>query len=283
VKPDLVEFGGSVQRPFLVLDSDDGMNIIPTGGTSYSSPATLRMGTGVRAHFGENLSALAIRSLLVHCVEPTEISKLEVGWGRLARQLEDIVISDDTAVRIVYQGKISASKYIRCPIPIPKAKMKGNVKIKATLCYATAVDPHHPENYTKCGLSVSFRPDKDKKRIDKERGPSEHAISKTFFGSQQKDYQTEEELRRDAWKWENCMHAEKTMRGTSLNDPVFDIHFNARQEGHNDTQSQEINYVLVITVEALREQDLYDQVVRRYATVLERMVPVIDIPLRINP
>jgi hypothetical protein len=73
------------------------------------------------------------------------------------------------------------------------------------------------------------------------------------------------------------------MRGSSLSDPAFDIHFNARQEGHNNTRSQEINFVLVITIEALRRNDLYDQVVRRYATVLEQLVPIIDIPLRLKP
>jgi len=282
IKPDLVEFGGSIQRPFLTLDSVIGTNIIPTGGTSFSSPSTMRMGTGVRAHLGPNLSQLAIRALLVHCCESSQLPKLEVGWGRLARELDEIVICDDTVMRVVYQGKISASKYMRCPIPVPRTMMTGMVTIKATLCYATPVDPHHPENYTRSGLEIFFRPDKDKKREDEDGTESEHALTKTFFGAQQKDYQTEEELRKDAWKWENCMHAKKRFRGSSLNDPVFDIHYNARMEGHNDTRGQEINFVLVITVEAPKVRDLYDQVVRRYATLLEQLVPVIDIPIRIN-
>jgi hypothetical protein len=184
-------------------------------------------------------------------------------------------------MRVVFQGKISASKFIRTPIPVPTGAIAGMVTIKATLCYATPVDPHHPENYTRSGLSVTFRPDKDKKMEDEERGVSAHALTKTFFATQQKEYQTEEELRRDAWKWENCLHAKKRMRGSSLNDPAFDIHFNARSEGHNDTRNQEIQYALVITVEAPKVADLYDQVVRRYATQLEQLVPVIDIPVRV--
>jgi hypothetical protein len=283
VKPDLVEFGGSIQRPFLMLDSVDGTQIVPNGGTSFAAPATMRMGAGIKAHFGNALSPLAIRTLLIHCSEPSELPKEEVGFGRVARSLDDIVVCNDGVMRVVFQGRITASKYIRTPIPVPLTPLPGRIRIKATLCYATAVDPHHPENYTRSGLEVSFRPDKTKKRIDKITGrESTHAATKTFFGTIQKQFQTEDELRRDALKWENCMHASKSLNGTSLNDPVFDIHYNARMEGHNDTRSQEIEYALVITVEAPKVTDLYDKVVRRYATQLEQLMPVIDLPIRLN-
>lgn len=77
------------------------------------------------------------------------------------------------------------------------------------------------------------------------------------------------------------MHAEKSFNGTSLNAPVFDIHYNARLEGYNDTQSQEIEYALVITVESPKVLDLYDKVVCRYATQLEQLVPVIELSRRV--
>jgi hypothetical protein len=280
-KPDLVDFGGSIQRPFLVLDLADGTQIIPTGGTSFAAPSTLRLGTGVKAHFGSSLNTLAIRTLLVHCSEPADLPKDEVGFGRIARSLDDIVICPDGVMRVVFQGRITASKYIRTPIPVPLATMPGMVKIKATLCYASAVDPNHPENYTRSGLEVSFRPDKNKRKADTKTGKlSVHATTKPFFSTIEKDFRTEVELRRDALKWENCMHEEKSLRGTSLNDPVFDIHYNARMEGHNDGRPQEIEYALVVTVEAPKVTDLYDTVVRRYATKLEQLTPVIDIPLR---
>lgn len=281
VKPDFVDFGGSIQRPFLTLDAVDGTKIITTSGTSFSAPLALRMGTGVRAHFGGSLNTLAIKTLLIHCCEPSELPKTEIGWGRISRTLDDIVVCNEDVMRVVFQGKISASKFIRTPIPVPMGEIPGMVTLKATLCYATRVDPHHPENYTRSGLSVVFRPDKTKKNEDEQRGESLHAKTKTFFAGQQKEYQTETESRRDAWKWENCLHATKRMRGSSLNDPTFDIHFNARSEGHNDSRNQEIQYVLVITVEAPKVNNLYDQVVRRYATHLEQLTPVIDIPIRV--
>jgi hypothetical protein len=108
-----------------------------------------------------------------------------------------------------------------------------------------------------------------------------HASSKPFFGTSQKLFQTEDELRKDSWKWENCIHSEKTFQGKSLSSPVFDIHYNARSEGHDDSRGQELQYALVITVKAPKVDDLYDQVVRKYATQLEQLQPIIDIPLKV--
>ena len=283
VKPDLVDFGGSVARPFLTVDPVDGTRLFPTGGTSFSAPAVLRLGTGVKAHFGNSLNALAIRALLIHCAEPAEIDRFEIGWGRVARSINDIVICNDDVVRVVFQGKIRASKYLRAPIPLPDGAMKGKIKITATLCYATACDAHHPGNYTRSGLEVTFRPHKDKRRKVDEGEPTPlHAVSKPFFQKTQKEFQTEEDLRKDAWKWENCLHGAANFLSKSLSGAAFDIHYNARAEGHNDTRSQELEYALVITVEAKKIADLYNQVVRKYATQLEPLVPIIDIPIRVK-
>lgn len=282
IKPDLVDFGGSIHRPFLTLDLNEGNKLFPTGGTSFSAPSVLRLAAGIKAHFGSSLSALAIRTLLVHSAEDAKIPKFEIGWGRVARDLEDIVTCDDKVMRVVFQGKITASKFMRAPIPLPNGVLNGMVKVKATLCYATSVDPHHPGNYTRSGLEVTFRPNKNIKRKVEDWEPEPlHAKSKSFFGKVKKAFQTEEELRRDAWKWENCLHAEHRFMGKSLNEPVFDIHYNARAEGHNDTSNQELQYALIITVEAPKIPDFYDQVVRRYATQLEQLQPIIDIPLKV--
>lgn len=282
IKPDLVDFGGSIHRPFLTLDLNDGNKLFPTGGTSFSAPSVLRLAAGIKAHFGSSLSALAIRTLLVHSAEDANIPKFEIGWGRVARNLEDIVTCDDRMMRVVFQGKITASKFMRAPIPLPNGVLNGMIKIKATLCYATSVDPHHPGNYTRSGLEVTFRPNKNiKRKVEDWENEPLHAKSKSFFGKVKKAFQTEEELRRDALKWENCLHAEHRFKGTSLHEPVFDIHYNARSEGHNDTSNQELQYALIITVEAPKIFDFYDQVVRRYATQLEQLQPIIDIPLKV--
>ncbi|AJW63035.1 Subtilase family protein [Elizabethkingia miricola] len=282
MKPDLVDFGGSLGRPFLSVGAD-GIGYLQTGGTSFAAPSVLRISAGIKAHFGNSLGSLAIRTLLIHSSESSLIPKSEVGWGRVARDLDSIVLCDDHIMRVVFQGKITASKYLRAPIPLPLTPIDGMVNIKATLCYATNTDPHHPNNYTRSGLEVFMRPNKNRKNKVKYGNPEPmHASTKPFFGEIRSNFSTENELRNDAFKWENCLHAEKRMRGTSLNEPVFDIHYNARSEGHSDTKFQELNYALIITVEAPKVPDLYDRIVRRYATQLEQIQPIIDIPLRIS-
>lgn len=276
VKPDFVEFGGCLQRPFIVVSDSNGVALEGTGGTSFSAPSALRLATGLRAHFGNSLNILAIRTLLVHTTEACDFSCEDVGRGRVARSVQDIVLSDDDTVRVIYQGAIAPARYIRVPIPLPSGSIPGKVTITATLCYPTDVDPHHSGNYTRAGLELTFRPH-DQKRKD----PTQvHADSKSFFGKAQKGL-LEDELRRDAWKWENCVHARASFLAKSLRNPVFDIHYNARMHSRNFTPQKKLPYALVVTVHTKHLRDLYDKVVRKYANQLEIIRPVIDVRVKI--
>jgi hypothetical protein len=276
IKPDMVGFGGSVARPFVVLSHELDPKLTTTGGTSFAAPSVVRMASGVRAHFGANLNHLAIRALLVHTAEVSKIDPREVGWGRCAQDLNDIVLCADDEVRVVYQGEISPAKYIRASIPVPQNEIKGMVNLKATVCYKSQTDPHHPGNYTRAGLEVTFRPHDERFS----RGERQlHPDSTSFFGYAPTGA-TEDELRRDAWKWENCLHASKRKQGRSLHNPVFDIHYNSRLEGRNFAPDHKLSYALVVSVQAKGVADFYDQIVRRYAARLEPLRPVLEVPLR---
>lgn len=275
IKPDLVGFGGSMARPFVALSHELDPKLTSTGGTSFATPSIVRMASGVRAHFGANLSHLAIRSLLVHTAEASEHDACEIGWGRCAQDLNEIVLCADDEVRVVYQGEISPAKYIRASIPVPPGEITGMVNLKATLCYKSQTDPHHPGNYTRAGLEIRFRP-----HSEKFKNPTQtHPNTKRFFGSSPSGA-TEDVLRRDAWKWENCMHSTARMRGSSLHNPVFDIHYNSRLEGRNFSPDQKLPYALIVSVKARGVADLYDQIVRKYATQLEPMRPILEVPVQ---
>ena len=276
IKPDLVEFGGCLQRPFIVVSEQDVPALSSTEGTSVSAPSVLRLAAGVRAHFGASLNTLSIRALLIHTAEPSDHDSQEVGRGRVARSLQDIVLCEDDTIRVVYQGKISPARYIRAPIPVPAGTIPSKVSITATLCFITEVDPHHPGNYTRAGLEVTFRPHDNKRK----KVGQLHANSRSFFGKSQKDLIVGD-VRRDAWKWENCLHGTVVFQGRTLNNPVFDIHYNARLEGRDVSSDKELSYSLVLTVQAKQMTDLYDTIVRRYATVIEPLRPVVDIPVTV--
>jgi hypothetical protein len=274
VKPDFVDFGGCLQRPVIVVSDGGAEGFEATEGTSFSAPSVLRLAAGIRAHLGENLNMLAIRALLVHTTETCELACADVGRGRVARSVQDIVLCDDDTVRVVYQGEIAPSRYVRARIPMPPAAIPGKVMITATLCYPTGVDPHHPGNYTRAGLEPTFRPHDQKRKDTKQIHPN----SKSFFGKTQNGL-IEDELRRNAWKWENCLHTRVTFMGASLRNPVLDIHYNARQAGRDFAPQERLPYALVISVHAKHLGDLYDTIIRTYAGTLEALRPVIEIPV----
>lgn len=277
VKPDAVMFGGTVTEPFGFVSAGNGSLSDCDLGTSFASPAALRLATGIRAHFGERLSPLAIKALLVHAAEEGGQDRSEVGWGRLPAELEAYVACPPGTARIVFQGELNPAQYLRAPIPMPSEQMAGNVTIKATLCYATPVDPAHPGNYTRAGMDVVFFPHDQQYAED---SPSPDKLkSDPFF--QLKEFSNEQELRHQAHKWETTLHREKkTKRASSLSNPFFTIHYNAR-EGSGPTRAAErIRYALVVSVSSPRTPDLYDRIVRRYATVIQPLTPLVQIPVR---
>lgn len=274
VKPDLVAFGGCPDTPYFVLGGTSGLSCVAQCGTSFAAPHTMRIGAGVKANLGNSLEALAIRTLLVHTAEGSNEPQHEVGWGRVRDSIDEIVVCPNGSIRVVYQGELTASKYLRAEIPLPDGALLGMVNITATFCFATEIDSAHPGSYTRSGLEIFFRPNDE----HSEEGAL-HARTNSFF-SRSRLYQTEEKLRTDAHKWETCLHGSVRKRAGSLKRPVFDIHYLSRDEGHADRHTAKIKYALVITVEAPRHPDLYDRIVRKYRNVLEPMVPL-QVPISV--
>jgi len=266
-------FGGCPESPFFVIGQNGRAQ--SRIGTSFASPYALRAAVGVRAFLGPVLSPLALKALLIHRCDVSDHPRHEVGWGRVRQHAEELIVCEDSTAHIVYQGEISPGSWMRAPIPVPAEVMQGNVEVTATLCFATDTDPQDPINYTRSGLEVRFRPHDGKKKAEKQK----EANSKPYFNAGSL-YASESELRADAHKWETTLHARKVMRGSSLSNPSFDIHYNAREGGGPARTPQNIPYALIVSIHAPRVKDLYDRIVRRYRTVLESLRPVIEIPIR---
>lgn len=273
IKPDLLSFGGGPREPFYVYGAD-APTVSQTMGTSFATPATVRLAAGVRAHFGDQLSPVALKALLISATHSNDHhDRLEVGWGRIPGSLEDFVVCPDRVVRVVYQGLIRPGGWIRASIPVPDGISKGMVHIGATFAFCAPVDPQDPGNYTRAGLEIRFRPHAEKFDNDDAINPS----TDSFF--QVGDYMHENELRKDAHKWETTLHRRKSKRASSLLRPVFDIHYHARDGGAKSASADELNYALVITLEASRAPDIYNRVLQAYATQLEVMSPTVSIPV----
>jgi hypothetical protein len=271
VKPDLMAFGGDTHKYFHVLSPGRKPTLIPQQGTSFASPYLLRSAVGIRAILGAELSPLAIKALLVHGADPAGHDKLEVGWGKIPEELMSIIACPDGVARVVYQGKLKPSKYLRAPLPLPEGGLAGNIKLKATFCYASPTDPQDAAAYTRAGLEVVFRPNEEKTN-------QTHAKTKPFFDLNK--YATEGERRSDMGKWETVLHCSRNMRGTTLKNPAFDIHYTARDGGGPPTKAENISYALIITIEAPKHPNLYNDILRSYSKILAPIRPQISLPIR---
>ncbi|MHB8353953.1 MAG: S8 family peptidase [Burkholderiales bacterium] len=273
VKPDLMAFGGDAanSRYFHVLAAGVKPTLVPKLGTSFASPYLLRNAVGVRAILGADLTPLAIKALLVHAADSSTHDKLEVGWGKVPEDLMDVITCPTGVARVVYQGELKPGKYLRATLPLPAGGLQGNIHLKATFCYASPTDPQDAVAYTRAGLEIVFRPS-DKKV----KGGKSNADTKGFFDM--KKYATEEERRSDMGKWETVLHGKKSMRGSSLDNPVFDIHYNARESGKPTRSADKIRYALIITVEAPKHADLYNDILRAYAKTLVPIQPKVTLP-----
>ncbi len=274
VKPDLMAFGGDTDRYFHVLAADKKPVLVPQRGTSFAAPYLLRSAVGIRAILGSDLTPLAIKALLIHAANKSTHAQTEVGWGKIPEDLMQIITCPDGVARVVYQGELKPGKYLRATLPLPTGGLAGKVRLKATFCYSSPTDPQDAAAYTRAGLEVVFRPNDDRIQIGKA-----NADTKGFFDMKQ--FATEQERRADQGKWETVLHGNKSMLGSSLKNPVFDIHYNAREAGARAIGPERIRYALIISVEAPRHADLYNEILHAYTKILVPIQPQITLPIQV--
>lgn len=284
VKPDLLHFGGVDEDRFSFLFP--GGVLAQSTGTSFSTPAVMRMATAVRAHFGNSFTPLAVRALIIHASERSEHPREEVGWGLAPSDLANITVCPDNSVRILYLGKLDASKVRRIPIPVPESGLLGKITIRATFCYLCETDPHAPGDYTRAGLGVTFRPHAEKFTRPPKAPPGwtpdpRFPSTETFFEGVGRS--TEQALRTDSLKWDTVRDATLTKYAKSLKRPVFDVHYMARAPGRSSAPSRlpQLSYALVVTITSTKHPDIYDRVLEAYSQ-LEPLLPVATLPTKVT-
>jgi hypothetical protein len=273
-KPDGLAFGGTEASPFWILGPSKTVRACPTMGTSFAAPEALRAGLGVRAHLGSVVTPLAIRALLTHMSELGNMPPREAGWGLICTDIERLITCAGSVAHILYQGRLLPKKYLRAEIPVPQTPLVGEVDLAATICIATDVDPQDPIHYTRSGIEVIFRPDRDNITEERRTAPSDR-----FFGF--REGMPEIELRDDAHKWETTLHATRRVQGRRLKNPVFDIHYNPRRGGRDAKNAQDIPYAMIVSIHAPRVADLHDKIWTKYQFVLQQLRPQIELPIRI--
>lgn len=254
VKPDGVAFGGSQREPLRLYHPVAGT--VARSGTSYASPIAMRSSGGVLARLDSGLSAAALQALMVAATDfnGRQHDRIGVGWGRFQQDPEDVLYSPEDEVRVIYQGEMEPGQPLRARIPVPRGLPECAVELSATFCYRAPTDPAHPVNYTRAGLIVRFRPD--------------GVRSQTFFAKT--IYDTETDLRRDALRWDACMHRTRRFTSSStLTAPCFDINYQTREEGRPmPTKHQpSLPFALVVRIRAEGVTDIVQRIRAQYDTL----------------
>lgn len=275
IKPDLMAFGGCEDEPFGCVGPGTAPSRYDTMGTSFASPSAMRTAGMVFAALADQINAVSLKALLVHGSRCDDGDPRQVGHGILPVGLAELLTSEGDAAKILFQGQLTAGRFVRHLIPTP-AEFRGMVELTATLCFATPTDAKFPASYSRSGIHPTFRPNSNNTSGDRP-APQPLFSQVRVFGAS--------ESRKDAHLWDTALKAHRVMRPATLQDPSIELHYNHRVEGQvapGDSQAhQTIPYALVLTVRARQMPDLYDQIRSRFAAHLQVLVPRFEIPLRV--
>ncbi len=265
VKPDVIAFGGSLADPLPVFSPLAG-NVVAVGGTSFASPLALRTAIGVDGLSQARFAPITLQSLLINAAEFRRSQKRkDVGWGRVPLDPESVLYTSLDVVRVVYQGITRPGHPQKALIPIPRGLPPGTtVRIGATFCYRASVDSAHAINYTRAGLWV--------------RCYKAHGKSLPLFGTGM--YKTEEELRRDAMRWDTVLNNTCTVEADELDGPYFHINYQVRDESEamRVEDAVPMPYSLVVTLQAPGIVDLMARVQAQFP-VLQTLPVDVQVPI----
>jgi hypothetical protein len=284
IKPDILEFGGSIDRPFVLVGATPN-TLSTSAGTSFASPlAVHKIGklmaksNGITPHIG--------RTLLIHTAQKCDtLTQDEQGFGFCLDDVEDIINCEDNKVTILYSGVIDSSQTVRLPIFTPKINdVKGNVTITWTIstivnpnvndpdayscnCIEDVFIPHDMTyNFTKKGFSSKklnlLKPD----HIVQVKGLLDNGYAKSEFpvSHPAKKYWNETDLRAVDLKWDTVIRKFIAMRGSSLLNPALTLH----AIGRNGFDTEKIKYFTAITIEAPKYSGvLYDAILQQYQSL----------------
>lgn len=270
IKPDIIAFGGSNQDFFRVLDLYNGNLVInKQQGTSFAAPLVMRHAAFIKGSFGDNVSNMALKAILIHQSEMNSFTHQAVGWGKCHDDINYAVTCNDDEVTVIYQDVLAVGSFTRLPLPIKDITLQGRVSIKSTIVSKTDVDPEYAAAYTKKGFEAVFRPHDGS--FSEEN--SEHPKAKSFFPNDKASRSSEHTMKSQGAKWECVRKAEVRFMAKSLSNPVFDLTSHHRDKGQDESNKQPIDFVCVITIKCEKVSDLYNKVVRNYRGILNPLTP----------
>lgn len=284
-KPDLLEFGGSQERPFIVVGKEND-KIGISAGTSLATPvATGKIGR-MMAH-SPSITPHLGRTLLIHnAISPRGIRNNECGYGFGKEDVDDILKCIGNRVTILYSGILPAASTVKLPIFSPGVSQSiGNVSIVWTITSIVNPDITDTDAYTNNCIEDTFYPNstvfnfvkKGKKVIRLNLTKPEAArqmeslleqgykMSELPVSGAAKTDKSENALRNKDLKWDTVIKKTKSMRASSLLNPFLTLH----AIGRNGYEHESIKYFVAVTIEVKGYKgNLYDNILQTYSSLL---------------
>lgn len=283
IKPDILEFGGYTDRPFISTKS--GNLIMGTAGTSLAAPVVAGKIGRLMAASDQIVPHLG-RALLIHSAESQGLEgNVENGFGFCLDGVEDILNCSDNKVTILYEGEITSSATVKLPIFAPGiSEIHGNADIKWTICTVVNPNINDPDAYTNNCIEDTFYP--NDMRFPFRKGTSEkklnllkdadivvarELIKEGYIKSElpvsrpAKKHFAEADLRNSDFKWDTIIRKDVRMRCSSLLNPFISLH----AIGRDEYEHEKIKYFVVITIDIPNfKGSLYDQILQTYDNLL---------------
>ena len=283
IKPDILEFGGYTDRPFISTKS--GNLIMGTAGTSLAAPVVAGKIGRLMAASDQIVPHLG-RALLIHSAESQRLEgNVENGFGFCLDGIEDILNCSDNKVTILYEGEITSSATVKLPIFAPGiSEIHGNADIKWTICTVVNPNINDPDAYTNNCIEDTFYP--NDVRFPFRKGTSEKKLnllkdadivvarglikegyikSELPVSKPAKKHFAEADLRNSDFKWDTIIRKDVRMRCSSLLNPFISLH----AIGRDEYEHEKIKYFVVITIDIPNfKGSLYDQILQTYDNLL---------------
>ena len=286
IKPDILEFGGSQSRPFIMATPEE--NKLGCGaGTSLASPVVAGK-IGRLVADSESVVPHLGRTLLIHNAENESLNdSYEYGFGFAPAEIDKVLECTDNRVTILYNGIMRSSTSVKLPVFMPNInEVKGNMKIHWTI--STIVNPNvnDPDAYTNNCIEDTFYPNDMNFNFRKGKGSAtanlltsegrEKAEKLLKQGYSRSDLPVskpakkrlrEKELRNSDFKWDTIIRKNLTMRASSLMNPFLTLH----AIGRDEYEHEKIRYYVAITIEVPKMKgSLYDNILQTY----ENLTPI---------
>ncbi|MBC3803348.1 S8 family serine peptidase [Acetobacterium fimetarium] len=281
IKPDFLEFGGSIDRPFVLVGTKPN-TLAASAGTSFASPLVVNKIGTLMAH-SENIEPHLGRTLLIHNAERAcHLTQEDQGYGFCPDNVHEILTCEDKKVTILYSGTLEPKQTVQLPVFAPHInRVAGNVTISWTI--TTIVDPfvNDPDAYTNNCIEDVFIPHEMTFNFSKYGHPTkklnllkkdsiiqasellDNGYKKSNFpvSHPSKKYWEETDLRATDLKWDTVISKYQRMRGASLLNPAITLH----AIGRNDFDARELKYFVAVSIEAPNfEGSLYDTILQNY-------------------